>query len=252
MVYNTVSNFCSDSVMTASLQTAIATVLSQYCGTQNSVRSCLKQDVKLISCNVAVMSRRLLSTNINNHVATISYSIQGGGNANQMASSLSSGQTLTAALRAQGLAGVTATGSASGSGNGNMCNPGFQDISNTCSACAAGQTSTIGGKCTDCGPGTYSELPGQAFCKPHTECDPTLLSGSARGVTNVTGTKTTDTTCTASSCDKMIEEHNRHCKSTPTKPLQCISNARVTKRCVGIRKLYRQKPCDCPPKSSRL
>ena len=243
VILNAPPNFCSAS--RAAMKAAIAAMLGKSCGPQTSLRNCLPQDVTIIACNAAQTSRRLLSTG-NNYTTTVSYSVQMGGNANQAAAAVSNSQLINAALQAQGISGVTATGSASGNGDGNWCNAGFQDVSNLCSACPAGQTSSVGGNCTACGTGTFTDAPGQAPCKPHTECDPTLVSGYASGVTNVTGTATTDTTCIANDCGKMLVEYNKHCKGTRDKPHKCTGTSHLTMRCTGIRALYRATGCQCP------
>ena len=269
-MHNTAVNFCSDAVSGNVLKQAISTLVGMYCGSQTALRACTSADVIVTKCETvtaaawsaqgggagaAAAGRRLLSNNAHSHVSTWTYSVAGGGNSNQQAAVLASSasaSTVTAALRQGSGASVsaasTASSSASGDGNGQSCGAGYEQIGNstTCTPCPAGKSSDMGMPCAACTGNTFTDAPGQAPCRPHTECDPWQTSpGPTHGVTNVTGTATTDTTCVVDDCAKMITAHGKDCK-TATDALKCTRTANLSHKCVGIRNLYRDKGCVCP------
>ena len=114
--------------------------------------------------------------------------------------------------------------------------------------CPAGQQN-VNGTCTQCTPGSYRSAAmvsaNQALCKPHTVCDPTLSSGPLRGVNDGSGNHLKDTGCTYDNCTQLLAVHKQECRKSTNDRTTCLSTPVTTQRCIGIRRLYKQKPCSC-------
>jgi len=119
--------------------------------------------------------------------------------------------------------------------------------SEQCTTCVIGTHSSTAGSasCSACPPGQYQDQPGQSSCTSHTVCDPTLASGSARGVTNAEGTASVDRTCIHNNCAKLRATHAIDCK-TGGNPTKCKADAVTNAKCIAIRELHKAAPCSCP------
>jgi len=125
--------------------------------------------------------------------------------------------------------------------------------STQCTPCAAGtfSASTASASCSNCPPGTFQDQEGKSLCKTHRVCDAskTVTDQNAHGVKDVSGTATTDTSCTTD-CTKIKAAHVAKCGQATTCTM--LQPADVAD-CKAIKTLYHSiASCKAQCGASRL